>query len=48
MRLKHTVAVLGALMFAGSILSAQAQISYDILGNSFHVFRFTIGGGWAL
>ena len=29
-------------------LSAQAQISYDILGNSFHVFRFTVGGGWAL
>ena len=29
-------------------LSAQAQISYDILGNSSHVFRFTIGAGWAL
>ena len=29
-------------------LSAQAQISYDILGNSFHMFRFTVGAGWAL
>jgi hypothetical protein len=29
-------------------LSAQLQLSYDILSDSFHVFAFTIGAGWAL
>jgi len=29
-------------------LSAQAQLSYDILSNSFHLFTFTVGAGWAL
>ena len=29
-------------------LSAQAQISYDILNNGFHVFAFTVGAGYAL
>ena len=29
-------------------LSAQAQISYDILSDSFHLFTFTVGAGYAL
>jgi hypothetical protein len=29
-------------------LSAQAQLSYDWLSDGFHLFTFTIGGGWAL
>jgi hypothetical protein len=29
-------------------LSAQLQLSYDILNNGFHLFTFTVGAGWAL
>jgi len=29
-------------------LSAQAQLSYDILSDGFHLFTFTVGAGWAL
>lgn len=29
-------------------LSAQTQLSYDILSNGFHLFTFTVGVGWAI